>query len=64
MQYIRDAYKVPAKRGGRVRFLDSDGVITGTVNGLLRIRIRGFLNVNVHPTDARLEYLTEVSHEQ
>lgn len=51
MQYIRDAYNVPAKRGKKV-IVDIDivningnngfrGVIVGSKGGYLRIRVRG-----------------------
>lgn len=65
MQYIRDTYKVPAKRGGRVRWNNCEGTIYGTDMARLKVRLdAGACQVVLHPTDARLEYLTEVSHEQ
>ncbi len=41
MDYIRKAYGVPAKRGGRVNCEGRHGVITGTRGPYLRIRIDG-----------------------
>lgn len=39
MAYIRDYYKVPAKRGARIRFRDAyDGVIVGSRGQYLRVR--------------------------
>ena len=66
MDYIRRAYGVPAKRGGRVRYygagIDEFGVIVSARNGRIRVRldrktVRGQAVVfNLHPTWA-LEYL-------
>ena len=58
MQYIRDYYGVPAKRGGRVRFQDRvNGTITGTKGGHLRIRLDGNkFSRPYHPT-SEIEYL-------
>lgn len=46
MQYIRDKYGVPAKRGGLVRYTGSpdrayDGTIVGSRGAHLRIRFDG-----------------------
>jgi len=46
MEYIRSAYGVPAKRGGRVIYTDSDGakwpgVITAARSGRLLVRLDG-----------------------
>lgn len=38
MQYIRDRYNVPAKRGMRVTVDGEAGVIVGTVNAHLRVK--------------------------
>ncbi|MBF6277033.1 hypothetical protein [Nocardia nova] len=61
MQWVRDNYRVPAKRGGRVRYTGDRtpqlGTITGTVHGSLRIRLDGEKNsAPYHPT-WELEYL-------
>lgn len=63
MEYVRNTYGVPAKRGMKVRYGDEDGIIVGaTEQG--RLRIRMFVNENrprgvvlhVHPTDNCLKY--------
>lgn len=63
LQYIREHYGVPAKRGGRVKYTGSSrrgpefGTITGANGAHVRIRIDGEkLAGNYHPTYA-LEYL-------
>lgn len=64
MDYIRRTYSVPAKRGGRVEYLASDGelmegTITGAVEGYLRIRLDGAKHSGrYHPTWA-LKYLPD-----
>ena len=64
MKYIRDTYKVPAKRGGRVRWNNSEGTIYGTDMARLKVRFDGdACQVILHPTDERLEYLTEATDE-
>jgi hypothetical protein len=55
MEYIRDAYGVPAKRGGRVKFTGGDAETTGTITGArghyLRIRLDGHKRtMSYHPT--------------
>ena len=62
MKYIRTMYNVPAKRGGRVRFTRTDGVIEyGTITGIsdahLRVRLDGMkYSLYCHPT-WHMEYL-------
>jgi len=65
MEYIRTHYKVPAKRGARVRYIGSpgfayDGTIVGSQNARLRIRFDGSPMgtdiVTAHPT-WKIEYL-------
>ncbi len=63
MQWVRDSYGVPAKRGGRVRYTGDRspqlGTITGTCHGSLRIRLDGEKrSVPFHPA-WELEYLPE-----
>ena len=64
MDYIRKAYGVPAKRGGRVVALDgiqrkTKGTITGSRGPYLRIRLDGWdYSQNFHPT-SNIEYITE-----
>lgn len=66
MEYIRRTYKVPAKRGMRVRYIDKDGVvwngrITSARDAHLRVlvddRVPGYRSrLLLHPTH-RVEYL-------
>lgn len=65
MQYIRDYYGVPAKRGARIRFtgrsdgVAQEGVITGTRNAHIRVRFDGDLCTSrLHPT-WEVEYIEE-----
>jgi hypothetical protein len=59
MQYIRNHYGVPAKRGGHVEYCGSwQGVIVGSDGQYLRVRVPGFKSiVRYHPT-WRMRYLT------
>lgn len=62
MAYIRKYYKVPAKRGGRVRYTGRDKPILGTIraarHGYLRIQLDGEAYAGIfHPT-WELEYIT------
>lgn len=60
MDYIRRTYKVPAKRGARVRVNwghPAEGVITGAAGARLRIRLDGEKRSRTaHPTWC-VEYL-------
>jgi hypothetical protein len=66
IEYICKAYNVPAKRGGRVKYLLSDGIakgtfvdgtIVGTDGAYLRIKLDGSnIANNYHPT-WNLEYI-------
>lgn len=63
MDYIRETYNVPAKRGGRVEYLASDGelmegTITGSSGAYLLIRLDGGHSGRYHPTWA-LKYLPD-----
>ncbi len=55
IEYIRKTYKVPAKRGGKIKYEGKDGVIVGSRLGYLRIKINGKIG-SYHPT-YNLEYL-------
>lgn len=67
MEYIRRAYGVPAKRGGRIKYTGNPhsvcfGRITSARNGRLRVllddRVPGYRGrVTLHPT-WEIEYLT------
>lgn len=60
IQHIRETYKVPAKVGGRVRWNGNEGTIYGTNMARLKIRlVHGACQIIVHPTDERLEYMTQ-----
>lgn len=60
LEYIRSTYNVPAKRGGRIRYTDSQGVIFNCTiksarGGLLRVlvddRVPGYRGrLLLHPT--------------
>ena len=64
LDYIRRAYRVPAKRGARVEYLASDGelmegTITGSKGARLRVRLDGAKQSFIfHPTYA-LKYLPD-----
>ena len=51
MDYIRNYYKVPAKKGGRVEYEGKPGTIVGSRNAYLLIRLDGEKEVgSYHPT--------------
>lgn len=62
MAYIRNAYRVPAKRGGRVEYTGDKsgsrlGTIIGTYSAKLKIRLDGEAHAgSYHPT-WKLRYL-------
>lgn len=58
MAYIRDFYGVPAKRGGIVFYKGHRGVITGSKNAYLRVRMEDFDIIKTfHPNDLVFEDL-------
>lgn len=62
MQYIRNAYSVPAKRGGRVEYSGDKtrlrlGTITGTSAAKLRIRLDGDNFAGCYHPTWKLRYL-------
>jgi hypothetical protein len=63
MQYIRDTYKVPAKRGGRVKFTGNPhnrpqfGTIVGSDGARLRVRMDEEKNTFSYHPDWEIEYL-------
>lgn len=60
MNYIRRLYGVPAKRGGQIRYKGKLGLITGSVDGHLRIRLDGEKKSRrYHPT-WHIEYIQPV----
>lgn len=51
MEYIRDYYKVPAKRGRKVIVIGKLGIITGSKGAYLRVRLEGEKGSSLyHPT--------------
>ena len=63
MEYIRDYYRVPAKRGGRVKYTGQanpkEGTIVGSNGGHLKIRLDGEEHAwTFHPT-WEIEYLED-----
>ena len=57
IEYIRDHYNVPAKQGGNVIWQGRKGVIVGSRNAYLRIRIVDEkTTILIHPT-WEVEYL-------
>lgn len=62
MQYIRDYYGVPAKRGGKIRYTGilstpREGKIVGSSGQYLRVRFNGVKRLmTLHPT-WQIEYL-------
>lgn len=61
LAYVRKAYGVPAKRGGRVSYTGEGraelGTITGARGGHLRVRLDGIKHsLPFHPT-WKIEYL-------
>lgn len=67
MQYVRDYYRVPAKRGGRIRYTGDReprlGTITSARGGSLRIRLDGEKHAAPYHPTWELEYLTPADRE-
>lgn len=59
MQYIRRYYGVPAKRGMRVVAIGKPGVITGSDDARLRIRLDGESRSGIYHPTWEITYLTE-----
>jgi len=62
IQYLRKTYGVPAKRGGKIEYTDTQGktslgAITGARGPYLRVRMWGGV-VALHPT-WNVKYLSE-----
>lgn len=62
MQYVRDYYRVPAKRGGRVRYTGGGQSRHGTIRSAsgqyLRILLDGDKHAGTYHPTWSLEYLT------
>lgn len=57
MDYIRRQYRVPAKRGRRVCYKNKPGVIVGSHDALLRIKLDGDKRSGVYHPTWQIEYL-------
>ncbi len=63
LEYIRDTFGVPAKRGGRIEFTDSRGAkwrgtIRSARDSRLRVRLDGLRTISIlHPT-WNMKYMT------
>jgi len=52
LEYIRDYYGVPAKKGVVVKYKEKFGVITGASGPYVKVRLDGEKNANpYHPDD-------------
>ena len=62
LQYIRDAYKVPAHKGKRIRdYKGRTGTITGASGAHIKVRLDGgSLSFPFHPT-WEMEYLDDAA---
>jgi hypothetical protein len=59
LEYIREVYNVPARRGMKVIAHGRNGIIVGAKGPHLRIKIQGEKNIlSFHPT-WEMEYLSE-----
>jgi hypothetical protein len=64
LEYIREVYNVPARRGMKVIAHGQNGIIVGAKGPHLRIRIEGEKNIlSFHPT-SEMEYLSEGEEEK
>lgn len=63
MEYIRNAYRVPAKRGARVQYTGEKrptlGTITGSEGARLRIRMDGEKHTGIYHPTWEIRYLPE-----
>jgi hypothetical protein len=68
LAYIRRAYGVPAKRGGRVRYTgegrDEFGTIIGASGAHLSVRLDGLRHGRPYHPTWQIEYLPEVARER
>ncbi len=58
MAYIREYYKVPAKRGGRVLVNGWVGTIVGSANQYLKVRLDGSKIVRRYHPSWQVKYFT------
>ena len=63
MQYIRDAYDVPAKRGGRIVYMGGvsamSGTITGSLGHYLRIKLDEHKRSDLYHPTWKIQYMTK-----
>lgn len=62
MEYIRETYRVPAKKGGRVKYINDSGVttegtITGTHGAYIKVKIDGDKHSDCYHPRHNIEYL-------
>lgn len=57
MEYIRRNYKVPALKGGKVKFEDKPGTIVGARGAHLRIKLDGESKAKIYHPTWHIEYL-------
>jgi hypothetical protein len=55
--YIRDRYKVPARRGVRVLYKGRPGVITGCRGCYIKVRLDGESESGIYHPTWRIEYV-------
>lgn len=60
MEYIRNHYNVPAKRGGRVKFGDREGTIIGSHGAKLRIKLDGDTWSRLYHPTWDIEYMDQL----
>ena len=68
MQYIRNAYNVPAKRGARVEYTGeispSVGTITGSEGARIRVRMDGEAYTGIYHPTWEMRYLPAAQQTQ
>lgn len=57
MEWIRNAYNVPAKLGGRIKYKGKHGTILGTQNQYLIIQLDGEIAKRPYHPTWEIEYL-------
>ena len=61
MAYVRNYYRVPAKRGGRIEYTGGDGPRLGTIvsasNGRINVRLDGDKHAMPHHPTSEIRYL-------
>jgi hypothetical protein len=57
MEYIRETYNVYAKRGMQIIAIGKPGIITGSTNEYLRVRLNGEKKSRLYHPTYQIEYL-------